>query len=80
MWYFRYPLEGAPDRFIVVGTTRPRDHAGRHRRPVHPDDERYRALVGKTCILPIVNRPMPIVADEYANPEKGRRGEDHAGP
>lgn len=71
MWYFRYPLEGVPDRFIVVGTTRPETMLGDTAVAVHPDDDRYQELVGKNCILPIVNRPMPIVADEYANPEKG---------
>ena len=48
---------------------------------VHPDDERYKHLVGKHVILPLVGRRIPIIADEYADPEKGhRRGEDHPGP
>ena len=81
MWYFRYPLEGTSDRFIVVGTTRPETMLGDTAVAVHPDDDRYKELVGKNCVLPIVNRPIPIVADEYANPEKGnRRRQDHPGP
>jgi len=71
MWYFKYPLEGDPERFVMVGTTRPETMLGDTAVAVHPDDERYQDLVGKNCILPIVDRPIPIVADEYANPEKG---------
>ena len=71
MWYFKYPVEGEPGRFITVGTTRPETMLGDTAVAVHPDDERYADLVGKNCILPIVNRPIPIVADEYADPEKG---------
>ncbi|MBB4286719.1 valine--tRNA ligase [Roseospira goensis] len=71
MWYFRYPVQGAPDRFIVVGTTRPETMLGDTGVAVHPDDDRYRDLVGKTVILPIVDRPIPVVADDYADPEKG---------
>ncbi len=71
MWYFRYPLADAPERFIVVGTTRPETMLGDTAVAVHPDDDRYRALVGTKCVLPIVDRPIQIIADEYANPEKG---------
>ena len=55
----------------MVGTTRPETMLGDTGVAVHPDDERYKDLVGKKVILPIVNRPIPIVADEYADPEKG---------
>ena len=71
MWYFKYPVEGQPGTFITVGTTRPETMLGDTAVAVHPDDERYRDLAGKNCILPIVGRPIPIVTDEYADPEKG---------
>ena len=71
MWYFKYPLADDPSKHVVVGTTRPETMLGDTAVAVHPDDDRYRDLVGKTCILPIVERPMPIVADAYADPEKG---------
>jgi len=71
MWYFNYPLEGEEGKFIMVGTTRPETMLGDTGVAVHPDDERYKDLIGKNVILPIVNRPIPIVADEYADPEKG---------
>jgi len=71
MWYFRYPVQGEPGRFVVVGTTRPETMLGDTGVAVHPEDERYTDLVGKTVVLPIVDRPIPIVADEYADPEKG---------
>ena len=71
MWYFRYPVEGEEGVFITVGTTRPETMLGDAGVAVHPDDERYKDLVGKNCVLPLVGRAIPIVADEYANPEKG---------
>ncbi|MBM3515566.1 MAG: class I tRNA ligase family protein, partial [Alphaproteobacteria bacterium] len=71
MWYFKYPIGGRTDSFIVVGTTRPETMLGDTAVAVHPDDERYKDLVGKTCVLPLVGRKIPIVADDYANPEKG---------
>lgn len=71
MWYFNYPIEGEEGKYIMVGTTRPETMLGDTGVAVHPDDERYKDLVGKKVILPIVNRPIPIVADEYADPEKG---------
>ncbi len=71
MWHFKYPIEGQEGRFITVATTRPETMLGDTGVAVHPDDDRYRDLVGKRCILPIVERPIPIVADEYADPEKG---------
>jgi len=71
MWYFKYPVEGRDNEFVTVGTTRPETMLGDSGVAVHPDDERYTDLVGKKVILPITNRPIPIVADEYADPEKG---------
>ena len=71
MWYFKYPVDGMPDTFVTVGTTRPETMLGDTGVAVHPDDERYKALVGKNVVLPLVGRKIPIVADEYADPEKG---------
>ena len=71
MWYFKYPIEGSKDSFITVATTRPETMLGDSAVAVHPDDERYTDLVGKNVILPICNRLIPIIADEYSDPEKG---------
>jgi valyl-tRNA synthetase len=77
LWYLRYPLEGKnfnpddPSTFIVVATTRPETMLGDSAVAVHPDDERYAQLVGTHVILPLVGRKIPIVADEYSDPEKG---------
>jgi valyl-tRNA synthetase len=71
LWYFRYPVEGMADTFVTVATTRPETMLGDTGVAVHPDDERYRNLVGKFIILPLVGRRIPIVADEYSDPEKG---------
>ncbi len=71
LWHFRYPIEGQEGRFIVVATTRPETMLGDTAVAVHPDDERYRDLVGKCAILPLVGRRIPIVADDYADPKTG---------
>ena len=77
LWYLRYPLQGKtfnpddPSTFIVVATTRPETMLGDTAVAVHPDDERYADLVGKHVILPLVGRKIPIIADEYSDPEKG---------
>jgi valyl-tRNA synthetase len=77
LWHLRYPLEGKafnpddPSTFIVVATTRPETMLGDTAVAVHPDDERYKKLVGKNLILPLVGRRIPIIADEYSDPEKG---------
>jgi valyl-tRNA synthetase len=71
MWYFKYPIEGQKGRFVTVGTTRPETMLGDTAVAVHPEDERYQDLVGKKCVLPIADRSIVIVADEYADPEKG---------
>jgi len=70
LWHLRYPIEGT-DEVIVVATTRPETMLGDSGVAVHPDDERYKALVGKHVILPLVGRRIPIVADAYSDPEKG---------
>jgi valyl-tRNA synthetase len=70
LWHIKYPIEGS-DEFIVVATTRPETMLGDTAVAVHPDDERYKGLVGKNVILPLVGRKIPIVADEYSDPEKG---------
>ncbi len=71
LWHFHYPLENAADGFITVATTRPETMLGDTAVAVHPDDERYRHLIGKRAILPLVGRHIPIIADEYSDPEKG---------
>ena len=71
LWYIAYPVEGGKGRTITVATTRPETMLGDTAVAVHPDDERYRDLVGGFAILPIVGRRLPIVADEYSDPEKG---------
>jgi valyl-tRNA synthetase len=69
-WHFAYPLEDGSGE-IVVATTRPETMLGDTAVAVHPSDQRYQALIGKAVRLPIVNRPIPIIADEYPDPEKG---------
>ncbi|MGB3834613.1 MAG: valine--tRNA ligase [Mesorhizobium sp.] len=77
LWHFRYPVEGEifdPENaatYITVATTRPETMLGDTGVAVHPDDERYRHLVGKNVVLPLVGRRIPVVADEYSDPEKG---------
>src|SRR3546814_7174945 len=72
IWHFRYPVEGEAGRHIVVATTRPETMLGDTAVAVHPDDERYQALIGKHVVLPLVGRRIPIVADTHADPETGR--------
>ena len=70
LWHIRYPLtDGSGD--VVVATTRPETMLGDTGVAVNPNDERYGNLVGKTCILPLVNREIPIVADDYVDTEFG---------
>jgi len=71
MWCFKYPIEGDEGAHITVGTTRPETMLGDTGVAVHPEDPRYKHLIGKKAVLPIVDRPIPIVADDYADPEKG---------
>ncbi|MDR1292592.1 MAG: valine--tRNA ligase [Clostridiales Family XIII bacterium] len=69
-WYFRYPAADGKGG-IVVATSRPETMFGDTAVAVHPDDERYRDMIGKTVVLPIVGREIPVVADTYPDPEKG---------
>ncbi|MGH7054814.1 MAG: class I tRNA ligase family protein, partial [Stellaceae bacterium] len=71
LWHIRYPLADAPGRFITVATTRPETMLGDTAVAVHPEDARYSDLVGKMVRLPLVGRLIPIIADEYADPETG---------
>jgi valyl-tRNA synthetase len=71
LWHFKYPIEGLDNKHIIIATTRPETMLGDTGIAVHPDDPRYRDLIGKHAILPIVGRKIPIVADEYADPETG---------
>ena len=70
LWQFRYPLADG-DESLVVATTRPETMLGDTAVAVHPDDERYRHLVGQTTRLPLTDRLIPIVADEHVDPEFG---------
>src|SRR5271169_5086931 len=70
LWYIKYPIEGS-DEFIVVATTRPETMLGDVAVAVHPQNERLKRLIGKHAILPLVGRRIPIIGDEYADPEKG---------
>jgi valyl-tRNA synthetase len=71
LWHFKYPLKDDPTRCIVVATTRPETMLGDTAVAVHPNDKRYKDLVGRTVVLPLVGREIPIIADEYSDPEKG---------
>ncbi len=69
-WYFRYPVDGS-DESVVIATTRPETMLGDTAVAVHPEDGRYAHLVGKTLVLPLVGRKIPVVADAYVDPEFG---------
>ncbi|MEZ5510303.1 MAG: valine--tRNA ligase [Gammaproteobacteria bacterium] len=76
LWHFRYPLTGGAKTadgldYIVVATTRPETMLGDTAVAVNPNDERYQALIGKTVLLPLVNREIPIIADDYVDMEFG---------
>ncbi len=77
LWHFRYPLEGVafdaenPDTYIVVATTRPETMLGDSGIAVNPEDPRYQSRIGKNAVLPLVGRALPIVGDDYADPESG---------
>ena len=70
LWYFRYPIKGSSE-FVVVATTRPETMLGDTAVAVNPNDERYKHLVGKYIILPIVGREIPIITDKYVDPQFG---------
>ena len=69
-WHIKYPIKGT-DRFLEFATTRPETMLGDTAIAVHPDDERYKDIVGKVCVVPFVNREIPIIADEYVDMEFG---------
>ena len=71
LWHIRYKISGTEDKYIEVATTRPETMLGDTAVAVHPKDERYKDLVGKTCILPIMNKEIPIIADEFVEMEFG---------
>ncbi len=71
LWHLRYPLQDQPEKYVVVATTRPETMLGDTGVAVHPDDDRYTHLVGKFVTLPLVGRALPVVADDYADPETG---------
>ncbi len=71
LWHIRYPIQGEKDKYVIVATTRPETMLGDTGVAVNPADERYRDIVGKKCVLPLVGREMPIVADEYVDLEFG---------
>ena len=70
LWFIKYPIEGS-DEFIIVATTRPETMLGDVAVAVHPENERLKHLVGRHAILPLVGRRIPIIADDYTDPEKG---------
>jgi len=71
LWHIRYQVVGQPGRFVVVATTRPETMLGDTAVAVHPEDERYSDLVGKKVLLPLLNREIPVVADDYVDREFG---------
>ena len=70
-WHIRYPVAGEEGRFVEIATTRPETMFGDTAVAVNPNDERYQDIIGKTLILPIVNREIPVIADEYVDMEFG---------
>jgi valyl-tRNA synthetase len=71
LWHFKYPLSDDNSKFVTVATTRPETMLGDSAIAVHPDDDRYKELVGKFVDLPLCNRKIPVIADEYVDPEFG---------
>ncbi len=69
-WYIRYPVKGSSE-FVEVATTRPETMLGDTAVAVHPEDERYKHLIGKTVILPLMNREIPVIADTYVEKDFG---------
>src|SRR3954470_12785497 len=70
LWHIKYPIEDS-DQFIIVATSRPETMLGDTAVAVHPEDARYKTLVGRQAVLPLTGRLIPIVADEHSDPEKG---------
>ncbi|QNT78958.1 valine--tRNA ligase [Entomobacter blattae] len=71
LWYIRYPVAEEEGQFITIATTRPETMLGDVAIAVHPEDDRYTTLIGQSAIVPLTGRRVPIVADEYSDPEKG---------
>ena len=71
LWYIRYPLADAEDEFVTIATTRPETMLGDTALAVNPEDERYADLVGRTAILPLLGREIPIIADDYIDSDFG---------
>ncbi len=70
LWHLRYPVKGS-ERFLIVATTRPETMLGDTAVAVHPEDERYQDLIGKSVLLPLMDREIPIIADDYVDMEFG---------
>ncbi len=70
LWHLRYPVQGT-DQYLIVATTRPETMLGDTAVAVHPEDERYQDLIGKNVLLPLMDREIPIIADEYVDMEFG---------
>ena len=71
LWHIRYQIVGEEGKYVEVATTRPETMLGDTAVAVHPDDERYKDIVGKKCILPLMNKEIPIIADEFVDMEFG---------
>ena len=71
MYYYKYPIEGSKDEYIHIATTRPETMFGDTAVAVSKDNEKLKHLIGKNCIIPIINKVIPIIADDHADPEKG---------
>ena len=69
LWHIKYPIDES--NYIIVATTRPETMLGDTAVAVHPDDKRYSNLIGKNCLLPLTDRKIKIISDEFADPEKG---------
>lgn len=70
-WHIKYPIVGEEGRFVEIATTRPETMLGDAAVAVNPKDERYQDIIGKTLLLPIVNKEIPVIADEYVDKEFG---------
>ena len=71
LWHLKYPIVGEPERYVIVATTRPETMLGDSGVAVNPNDERYQDIIGKKCLLPLMDREIPIVADDYVDLEFG---------
>jgi valyl-tRNA synthetase len=71
LWYFKYPVAGSKDKFVTVATTRPETMLGDTAVAIYPGDKRYQWLIGKKIELPLVGRILPVIEDEFVDPEFG---------